>query len=204
MRKSGSFSEWLRAQTRRDDPIGDLARDVTGDVRSGCLSRITSPEALCRHVAAHDGPPDDAALDAIRSAGAEWRRNGQRPVKAETTSTYAAYKAEIAVREEFSSWLVRLAREGAELTAFELRCLLMVAACGGGDLRKPVRVTANMAYRLAYDLGRRGDHTRLPFDRLVETGWLRRLESKDGVPLYFHEYGRTREDAVWAGTLNRN
>jgi hypothetical protein len=30
------FGRWLRQQRRRDDPVGDLARDV---IRSGCRAR---------------------------------------------------------------------------------------------------------------------------------------------------------------------
>lgn len=68
---SKTFAHWLRAQTRRDDPIGDLARDVTGDVRSGCLTRITSPAALREHIErVHNG--DDHVLAAVGAACVEW------------------------------------------------------------------------------------------------------------------------------------
>lgn len=75
---SKTFAHWLRAQTRRDDPIGDLARDVTGDVRSGCLTRITSRDALFRHIAyQHAGEPH--VLATVDAAEHEWLASTMNP-----------------------------------------------------------------------------------------------------------------------------
>lgn len=67
-----TFARWLRAQAKRHDPTGDLARDAMDDVRAGCLWRITTPEALGQHIT-RDHFPDPAALDAIAAAEHEWR-----------------------------------------------------------------------------------------------------------------------------------
>lgn len=185
---SKTFAHWLRAQTRRDDSIGDLARDVTSDVRSGCLSRITSPEALYRHVAAHDGPPDDAALDAIRSAGAEWRRNGQRPVKAETTSSADNDLTELA------AWLHAVGST-ASLTEVEFRVLLLFASYTGG--RSDVYVRPSWA-RVAAAIGcpkprDQIEVARPAIDRLVDKGWLSWWPRKG----YGLSYGETIADELW-------
>lgn len=45
---SAAFGDYLRAQARRDDPIGDLARDF---VASG--SRARTPEGVLRHIREH-------------------------------------------------------------------------------------------------------------------------------------------------------
>ena len=67
-----AFGTWLKAQTRRDDPIGDLAKDFLRDCR---LRKIT-PVSI--------GKPSDLralmlgacpeALRALREAAGEFRR----------------------------------------------------------------------------------------------------------------------------------
>lgn len=72
MTAAPTFATWLRAQLHRDDPTGDLARDAVGDVSAACLRRITSPEALRRHITeAHYIDP--SALAALDRAAEEWQ-----------------------------------------------------------------------------------------------------------------------------------
>ncbi len=63
------FVDWLAAQTRRRDAIGDLARDTRRDVTwppGGKVNRIK----LRAHLEAHDAIP--GALDALDAAWGEW------------------------------------------------------------------------------------------------------------------------------------
>jgi hypothetical protein len=66
---STTFRRWLTEQRDRDDPVGDVARDILAD---GCASGLSAPRSLRRHmVDAH--APIDPALDAFDRAEAEWR-----------------------------------------------------------------------------------------------------------------------------------
>lgn len=62
-----TFRAWLSQQTERDDPVGDLARDVAQDKDY----RVTTPEGLHRHVTVIAGPLSPA-LAAVTRAGCEW------------------------------------------------------------------------------------------------------------------------------------
>jgi len=67
-----SFARWLAAQRRRDDPVGDLARDVASDVASGCAAEPSTPEDCRTHVE----DVHAAALwvfDVVACAADEWR-----------------------------------------------------------------------------------------------------------------------------------
>lgn len=67
-----TFYTFLRKQARRDDPIGDLARDVIADKKCGhdqCKShcRPSSYAGILRHIlAAHH--PSAEFLDALDAA----------------------------------------------------------------------------------------------------------------------------------------
>jgi hypothetical protein len=72
---SKTFREWLRLQERRDDSIGDLARDVATD---RCLGKRRAVGSIREHlVAAHT--PIDAALDTLDRAGQLWKYGGDEP-----------------------------------------------------------------------------------------------------------------------------
>lgn len=64
---------WLSWQTERQDPVGNLARDVAEDVRRGCLSaRVRGTNGLHRHLASKHGQDvAPAALAALQRAEAE-------------------------------------------------------------------------------------------------------------------------------------
>jgi hypothetical protein len=64
----GSFSEWLRAQRRRDDPVGDLARDAMAD--DGWLGG-RDLSALHGHLSRYGAC--EGAHDALDRAWREWR-----------------------------------------------------------------------------------------------------------------------------------
>ena len=64
------FADWLRAQTYRDDPVGDLARDLAADPMPPAAG---DPAAVVTHVAAAGGAPaEGACLAALR----EWEGRG--------------------------------------------------------------------------------------------------------------------------------
>lgn len=64
-----TFRRWLTEQRDRDDPVGDIARDVLAD---SCARGLWAPRSLRRHmVDTHE--PIDRALDAFDRAEAEWR-----------------------------------------------------------------------------------------------------------------------------------
>lgn len=75
-----TFCVWIRRQTDRDDPIGDLARDLVGDKR-GVLQWFRADDwpnpslrqlhTMLRHRFACSG-----ALDALIAAYREWQRLG--------------------------------------------------------------------------------------------------------------------------------
>lgn len=64
------FRAWLAQQQRRNDAVGDLARDVAADTY-----RVTTARALMRHVELVGGCP--AALDAVVQAAHEWAGPGE-------------------------------------------------------------------------------------------------------------------------------
>lgn len=70
------FRAWLHQQLERQDPVGDLARDVASDAAAGCLLDA-SAAGLRRHVAdEHDASP--AAVAAVDLALNEWRHVRRR------------------------------------------------------------------------------------------------------------------------------
>jgi hypothetical protein len=76
MTESGSatFVSWLLAQEHRDDPIGDIAREVVFDRDERCLPRrVSSLAGLVRHVLQFHSPPDEA-LETLAEAQATWKR----------------------------------------------------------------------------------------------------------------------------------
>lgn len=60
-----TFREWLLQQTNRNDPIGDLARDLRDDSTAG---QVTMTRFETRY------PLSDAARGALLAARAEYRR----------------------------------------------------------------------------------------------------------------------------------
>lgn len=68
-----SFGTWLKAQTHRDDPIGDLASDFLRDLaatRQSVPSRW-SPKALRHRLMDLDAC--DGAFEALATAAKEWQ-----------------------------------------------------------------------------------------------------------------------------------
>jgi uncharacterized protein YozE (UPF0346 family) len=65
-----SFYSWMKAQTKRDDSIGDIARDVTEDE---CFPRRTGELAALRNHVEFEHTPDENALDALDRAHRKWR-----------------------------------------------------------------------------------------------------------------------------------
>lgn len=66
------FYSWLKRQRRRNDPVGDIARDTVIDVQTGCLKPPLSPARIRRHILTDHGA-GAAAAEAVRRAVAEWR-----------------------------------------------------------------------------------------------------------------------------------
>jgi len=64
----GSFRAWVMDQQHRDDPMGDLARDLAAD-RS--LGQVRTPQGILRHLQAADAW--DGNLAAFRRALKEWQ-----------------------------------------------------------------------------------------------------------------------------------
>ncbi|SNC71552.1 hypothetical protein SAMN05445756_1535 [Kytococcus aerolatus] len=60
------FTDWLRSQTYRDDPVGDIARDLTADPVGPADDH---PVTVLDYVATVGGT---AAATACRAAVAEW------------------------------------------------------------------------------------------------------------------------------------
>ena len=61
------FTYWLTKQTKRDDAIGDIAKELTDDARSGCLKTGMGIKA---HMMNHGA--DIAAFHALEQANTEW------------------------------------------------------------------------------------------------------------------------------------
>jgi len=67
------FRAWLRKQTRRDDRIGDIARDFEDDVRRKCMPGVHSPYGILSHIEGmHDA--SGRAVEAFQAAEQEWRQ----------------------------------------------------------------------------------------------------------------------------------
>jgi hypothetical protein len=64
-----SFTRWLRKQWRRDDPVGDLSRDVRVDHWGRKARTLSGWE---RHLESHHAC--DGALLALRRAWCEWQQ----------------------------------------------------------------------------------------------------------------------------------
>ena len=64
------FGVWLTRQLDRSDPVGDLARDVRDDQRSGCMRRAPrTAVAVRRHLSReHEGNADQGAMTALSRA----------------------------------------------------------------------------------------------------------------------------------------
>jgi hypothetical protein len=80
MTQALTFRGWLRLQTDRHDPIGDLARDAFRGGETHCPRgcRFTSWRSFAGHLTEHhpDAPP--AAWAATRSAQREYLRYANR------------------------------------------------------------------------------------------------------------------------------
>ena len=64
----GGFRGWLVDQIRRQDAVGDLARDIRADT---CLGQKRTPKAILSHMVADHEPCGDA-IEAFKRAVAEW------------------------------------------------------------------------------------------------------------------------------------
>lgn len=63
-----TFVEWLLEQNNRDDPVGDLSRDLRRD--KGAPTKIDSVPELVRYLKSKGSCL--GALDAAREAGQQW------------------------------------------------------------------------------------------------------------------------------------
>ena len=70
MEPRGSFRSWLLGQMARDDPIGDLARDVYAD---RCLGQLRTPGAIMAHIQADHFPPRASFVGIFKEALREWQ-----------------------------------------------------------------------------------------------------------------------------------
>lgn len=73
---SPTFRRWLHRQRRRNDPVGDLARDTAQDK---CAARARTPAALLKHIQREHPAYHPAVPATIDRAAQEW--------KAEATET---------------------------------------------------------------------------------------------------------------------
>ena len=71
--REGPFREWLRRQTDRRDPVGDLARDTVQDWRDRCGRLARTPDQLRQHLDATHPDAVPGAYRAIDRAEREWR-----------------------------------------------------------------------------------------------------------------------------------
>lgn len=66
-----SFVTWLRFRTDRDDPVGDLARDVE---RDPCALYLMTAKDLWLHMKdVHGVTRDEDSAAALKSAYQEWK-----------------------------------------------------------------------------------------------------------------------------------
>lgn len=75
--KSGTFAHWLHKQTKRNDPVGDLARDAAQDrtfpVDTSSGPKLRSYMRSCRAC--------DEAIETLEEALAEWRATKKKRLK---------------------------------------------------------------------------------------------------------------------------
>jgi hypothetical protein len=75
------FDQWLLAQTDREDPVGDIAREFSEDRSVGCAGDICTPEQLISHIErVHHA--SDLAICAFEQARAEYLRGRVDPLRA--------------------------------------------------------------------------------------------------------------------------
>jgi hypothetical protein len=75
------FDQWLLAQTDREDPVGDIAREFSEDRSVGCAGDIRTPEQLIGHIErVHHAI--DLAIRAVEQARAEYFRGRVDPLRA--------------------------------------------------------------------------------------------------------------------------
>jgi hypothetical protein len=69
-----TFGQWLKKQTRRQDKVGDVARDFIAKNGEGknCCSRFQSYETIHKHICSEHGA-SQSALKALEAAYAEYR-----------------------------------------------------------------------------------------------------------------------------------
>jgi len=77
------FDQWLLAQTDREDPVGDIAREFSEDRSIGCAGDIRTPEQLIGHIERvhHAVEP---AIRAFEQARAEYLRGRVDPLRGRT------------------------------------------------------------------------------------------------------------------------
>jgi len=63
------FRPWLNKQREREDPVGDIARDMRED---SCAKGLRSRSGLRKHIEEKHGA-SDAAVAALERAWEEWR-----------------------------------------------------------------------------------------------------------------------------------
>ncbi len=66
-----TFIQWLKTQKKRDDPVGDLARDLADD---SCAPSAGSYYDLKRHLVNKHDVFDGKVLDALVRAHGEYAR----------------------------------------------------------------------------------------------------------------------------------
>ena len=75
------FDQWLLAQTYREDPVGDIAREFSEDRSVGCAGDIRTSEQLIGHI---ERVPHaiDLSIRAVEQARAEYLRGRVDPLRA--------------------------------------------------------------------------------------------------------------------------
>lgn len=68
-----SFGVFLKSMSKRQDPIGDLARDLKDEIRQNGMkaSRFKTPAAFRKHLEKHNAC--DGAFDALVEAAKLWK-----------------------------------------------------------------------------------------------------------------------------------
>lgn len=64
-----TFRSWLRSQTKRDDAVGDIARDVTADE---CMPN-DQPEEMLNHIIGYHGSVSNELQNAYAKAVSEFK-----------------------------------------------------------------------------------------------------------------------------------
>lgn len=102
-----TFFEWLAKQSKRNDPIGDLAQDTKDDPPP---DRITTPEQFYDWVRMRHVWVAPEALQAITEAAAEWRKTPSK------VSVSLKVRFEVMHRDEFTCQLCgRDVKDGVKL-----------------------------------------------------------------------------------------